>query len=143
MTDQIKFIVCGLLGIALLCMFFVMWLISFRLPDHLKSNSYKAIFISKVCWALLCGGGIYLILWPLRERVVAVTVIWFSLLAIGCIHSAIGFYLYSKDVNAVLQSEDFVAPLPAQVPSIDSEVHDTKDKREGGKKESTTVAPKT
>lgn len=133
MSHDLKVIVCFLLGIAFFSMLFVMWLISFRLPDHLKSNSYKAIFISKVCWALLCGAGIYLIIWPLPQRIPIVTVIWFSLLAIGCIHSAIGFYLYSRDVNAVLRSDDFIAPLPAK-PSpttLLDDLHNTKERKDG------------
>jgi len=95
-------------------MLFVVWLIIFRLRDHLISKSYRAILVSKLLWALLCGSGIYLVLWPLPQRNALVSVLWFSVLALGCIHSAIGFFLYSRDVSAILTSSDFTAPLPAK-----------------------------
>lgn len=105
--------VVSLLSIALAACLFVMWVIVFRLRSFLISTSYKFIFAAKLCWAVLCAAGIYLILWPLPRRIAVVQFAWFSLLALGCILSAIGFYLYSRDVRAVLQSDDYLKPLPA------------------------------
>lgn len=113
MTTQLKVVICILLGAGLLAMLAVMGLIRYRLEGSLKSNSYKAIFISKACFALLCGSGIYLIIWPLPQRIETVTFLWFLVLAVGCLHSAIGYYLYTRDMNEVLNSPDYIGPLPA------------------------------
>lgn len=95
-----------LLSIAFLACLAVMWVIVYRLRGFLRSTGYKFIFAAKMCFAILCGSGVYLILYPLPKRVILVQVSWFSLLAIGCLCSAVGFYLYSRDVNAVLRLKE-------------------------------------
>jgi hypothetical protein len=113
MTAQLKVVVCIMLSVGFLSMLAVMGLIKYRLEDSLASGSYKAIFISKACFALLCASGIYLIIRPLPHRVVTVTFLWFFVLAVGCINSAVGYYLYTRDVNSVLESPDYIGQLPA------------------------------
>jgi hypothetical protein len=111
--DDGKSVVCMLLGVSLLASLFICWLLLFRLPDHLTSVSYRFILAAKVCFALLSGSGIYLLLWPLKVRPVWIQLAWFSVLSIGTCCSAVGFWLYSRDVQAVLQSDDYVQALPA------------------------------
>jgi hypothetical protein len=105
--------VIGLLGIAFASCIFLVWVIFFRLRSHLVSAGYKFIVTAKILWAIMCGAGIYLIIWPLPKRIVIVQLLWFSLLALGALCSAIGFYLYSRDVNTVLKSDDYKSSLPA------------------------------
>ena len=114
MTPEVQTVVVALLCVAFLSMVYVVWLIVFRLRDHLVSKSYRAILTAKILWALLCGSGIYLILWPLPQRNALVSVIWFSVMALGCISSAVGFFLYSRDVSSILTSEAFTDALPAK-----------------------------
>lgn len=114
--EEGKVFICGLLGVAFAASVFVIWLILFRLRDHLVSKSYRAILVGKICFAVLTGSGIYLILWPLPVRVLWIQLTWFSILALGTIHSAAGFYLYSRDVQSVLQSESYTESLPAVPP---------------------------
>lgn len=125
--DDGKWAVCFLLGVAFLASLFLCWLLLFRLPGHLTSVSYRFILAAKVCFALLSGSGIYLLLWPLKVRVVWVQLSWFSVLAVGSICSAVGFWLYSRDVLAVLKSEDYTRGLPA-----DPAVHNSSAPEEAG-----------
>ena len=110
-------VVVVLLGIAFAAQLFVMWVIVFRLRQHLISRSYQLIFASKLLFALLCGSGVYLILFPLQKRIVIVQAAWFADLALACLASAAGYYLYSRDVNAVLKSEYYTQTLPASTPA--------------------------
>lgn len=112
-------IVLFLLGVALAACVFVMYVIAFRLRSHLISLSYRFIFGAKVCFTLMCASGIYLVIWPLPSKYqMRITLVWFAVLAIGCILSATGFYLYSRDVNSVLASDDYPHPLPAVPPTL-------------------------
>lgn len=118
-------VVCILLGVGFLSNVFIVWLIAFRLRDHLISNSYRFILSAKVLWALLCGSGIYLIVWPLPKRLIFVQLSWFSVLAVACTCSAIGFWIYTRDVSAILTSDSYNEPLPATAPD---ELHSTKER---------------
>jgi hypothetical protein len=118
MGEESKYLICSLLGVAFAASLFIIWLILFRLRSHLVSTSYKFIFGGKVCFAILTGGGMYLVLWPLRVRIAWVSMTWFALLAIGTISSAIGFWLYARDVNAILQSSSYTESLPAIPPVV-------------------------
>lgn len=114
MTDhQVKFAVCALLSVAFAASLFIMWTILFRLRSHLISTSYKFIFAAKVCFGIMTGSGVYLIIWPLPERVLFIQLLWFSILSTGTICSAIGFWLYSRDVRAILNSASYTKSLPA------------------------------
>lgn len=116
---QSRIAVCLLLAVGFFACLFVIWTITFRLRFYLVSTSYKFIYAGKICFALVCGLGVYriikttsLALAPDTPGRIIMRLVWFSILAIGCIFSAIGYYLYSRDVNAVLDGDRNIT-LPA------------------------------
>lgn len=121
------YIVVMLLGSAFAASLFMLWTIIFRLRSHLVSVSYKFILVGKVGMAILTGSGVWLILFPLPQRNAIIQLLWFTIFALGNISLAIGYYLYSRDVNAVLESDHFTQPLPAIPPPVDLSIHKTED----------------
>jgi hypothetical protein len=103
-TKFLTGVVAAFLLIAFVACIWIIVIIVFWLPTHLKSTSYRFILAAKISLALLCGSGFYLILWPLKSRVILVSLLWFADLALGVILSATGFSLYARDVNIVLRS---------------------------------------
>lgn len=113
--EEGKTIVVVLLGIAFFACSYIVWLLLFRLRSHLISTSYKFILVAKIFFTLLSGSGIYLLLWPITwppHVVVATRIGWFAAFAVGCISSAIGFWLYARDVHIVLNSDSYTHELP-------------------------------
>lgn len=114
-----KTIVVILLGVAFAACLLIIWLLLFRLRSHLISISYKFILAAKIGFAILSGTGIWLLLFPITwppHIVLATRIGWFALFAISCISSAIGFWLYARDVQLVLNSDSYTETLPA-IPS--------------------------
>jgi len=106
-----------LMVIATLATGFMMWLIIFRLRQLLVSPAYVFIFGGKTCAFILCVASVYLILWPLPKRIQLVTNIWFALFALCFILSDIGHFIYSRDLAAVLRSDNYKEELPAVPPT--------------------------
>ena len=110
--------VIALLTIGAISMLFVIWTILFRLSDHLVSKAYRSMLMAKVLRFLMCSAGIVLLIWPAPPRwgrVIALS--WFSILSLGCIFSAIGWYFYAKDSIAMakaLKTHNVIEDLPVR-----------------------------
>lgn len=89
--------------IAMFATGFLMILILIRFRKFLVSTAYQFIFGAKLVAFILCTAGVYLVMWPLPERIPIVSRLWFSLLALCFILSDIGYYLYSRDVNEAIR----------------------------------------
>lgn len=53
----------------------------------------------------MCSGGMALLIWPppiTWQRTIALS--WFTTLSLGCMFSAMGWYLYSKDAIAMAKA---------------------------------------
>lgn len=127
-SEQITVLV--LLCIACGCMVFIVWLILFRLRDHLISRSYQAHLVAYLLWILLCFTSIVLIFWTIPEKFrTIIQLIRYSLIAISCILSAAAFYIYTKEVKDILESDSYTETLPA-VPPANGQIHDTRERKD-------------
>lgn len=105
------------LTIAMISTGFLVWLLIFRFQRFLVSAAYQYILASKIVAFILTTAGFYLTLWPLPARIAVISRLWFSLLALVFILSDIGYYLYSRDVKAVVELDRTQDQLPVVPPT--------------------------